>query len=105
MDFALGTIHRAGFKHRAADVLSKVPTNVSDCTVIEIEIAVTVFTQLNRQALNFLRGVTAVGSHAEAISTIESDPPKLLLFIKSQRTDTYCNKLGKYVGLPDPTFT
>lgn len=38
-------------------------------------------------------------------SIFENGPPTILKFIETQRTDTYCNQIKTYIGLPNTTFT
>lgn len=61
-------------------------------------------TRSNKQVLKSPSIDTADGSHTEINSIPGNDPPTLREFIEVQRTNTYCNQVCLYFGLPNTTF-
>lgn len=84
MEYNFEFVHRAGFRHQAADELSNLRTNSSDRTLLEDYIPAIVINRSNKQAMSSSKGYTADGSHAKVSSAFPKDPQNFLKFIESQ---------------------
>lgn len=105
MKFDFEIIHRAGIKNQAANALSRLPMNGSDCTLLEDNISIMVVTWSNMEALNSQSNDAADVSHAKINSTFWNNSLKLLKFIEAHQTDTYWDTFWNYIGLPGTTTT
>lgn len=103
LDFKI--VDRPVIKHKAADALTRLPTNGLDRTMLEDNIPVIVVARSNKQTLNSTSVDAAGGSHAQINSTLENKQLALLKFIEAERPNIYCNQNRHYVGLPNNAFT
>lgn len=67
LEFDFEIVHEAEIKHRAADAVSGLPTNGSNRTMLEENIAVMADARKNKQVLNYASIDATDGSHAKNI--------------------------------------
>lgn len=84
MQFDFEIVHISETKHEAADIHSRLRTNVSDCRVLEDDKPVLAVIRSKKRALIFSRTDTRVGCHAEISSALENGQPMLLIFFEAE---------------------
>lgn len=98
-------VHRAWIKHQAPDALSTLPTNRSNRTIYEDDIAIMSATRSSKLELISPTENTKDGSNVEINSTFGYGRSAVLTFIYARRAAIYCHLNCQYVGLLDTALT